>query len=196
MEQEKELNFWGEEWKDVVRFKGLHDTERYQISNYGRVRLWKPALKKWRIMKSACLTKDGTGYHYFTFKSNISWKVTRSRAVHRLVAEAFLPCPSEFHKFVIHLDYNKANNKALNLKWATQKMKTEHSKKSPKMLALRNGLTKQPKNQKLTSTDVIRLKKLLKRSDTPLYKIAKRFGITHTQLNRIRKGENWGHIKV
>ncbi len=26
--------------------------------------------------------------------------------------------------------------------------------------------------------------------------IAKEFGITHTQLNRIRSGENWGHVKV
>jgi LysM repeat protein len=43
---------------------------------------------------------------------------------------------------------------------------------------------------------VIRLKKKLLRSKNPLYKIAREFGITHTQLNRIRKGENWGHVKV
>jgi len=36
----------------------------------------------------------------------------------------------------------------------------------------------------------------LKRGKTKLYKIAKEFGITHTQLNRIRSGENWGHIKI
>ena len=26
--------------------------------------------------------------------------------------------------------------------------------------------------------------------------IAKQFGITHTQLNRIRTGEDWGHVEV
>jgi hypothetical protein len=26
--------------------------------------------------------------------------------------------------------------------------------------------------------------------------IAKQFGITHTQLNRIRSGENWGYVKI
>jgi hypothetical protein len=26
--------------------------------------------------------------------------------------------------------------------------------------------------------------------------IAKQFGITHTQLNRIRSGENWGYVKA
>ena len=26
--------------------------------------------------------------------------------------------------------------------------------------------------------------------------IAKQFGITHTQLNRIRSGENWGYVVV
>jgi hypothetical protein len=51
-------------------------------------------------------------------------------------------------------------------------------------------------NAKLSETDVIRLKKKLKRSKNKLYKIAKEFGITHTQLNRIRSGENWGHIHV
>ena len=49
---------------------------------------------------------------------------------------------------------------------------------------------------KLTETDVIRLKKKIQRGKNPLYKIAKEFGITHTQLNRIRKGENWGHIAI
>ena len=51
-------------------------------------------------------------------------------------------------------------------------------------------------NAKLTETQVIRLKKKLIRGKNPLYKIAKEFGITHTQLNRIRRGENWGHVKV
>jgi hypothetical protein len=26
--------------------------------------------------------------------------------------------------------------------------------------------------------------------------IAKQFGITHTQLNRIRSGENWGYVTI
>jgi len=36
----------------------------------------------------------------------------------------------------------------------------------------------------------------VRRGKNPLYKIAREFGITHTQLNRIRKGENWGHVTI
>ena len=51
-------------------------------------------------------------------------------------------------------------------------------------------------NAKLSETDVIRLKKKLRRGKNKLYKLAKEFGITHTQLNRIRSGENWGHVTI
>ena len=52
--------------------------------------------------------------------------------------------------------------------------------------------------RKLTSTQVIRIKKMLQRPDnkTRLVMIAKQFNITTQQLYRIRTGENWGHIKV
>src|SRR5690606_29513347 len=103
-------------------------------------------------------------------------------------------CPSEGHKFVIHLDFNKANNHYRNLKWVTQEELTEHNSRNPnvKNAARKSIIT----NQKLTETDVIRLKRKLQRGNNKLYKLAREFGITHTQLNRIRKGENWGHIKV
>ena len=48
--------------------------------------------------------------------------------VHRLVAKAFLPPPpSEKHTQVMHIDGDRANNGADNLKWVTQSESTQHS---------------------------------------------------------------------
>ena len=182
-------DYWNEEWKQI-QFKGLNEEEIYQISNYGRVRIYKKDKDEWKILKSA----NVKGYRYFTFKSNIDWKHKITKPLHRLVAELFCDQPTPVHKFVIHINYVKDNNFCKNLKWVTQEELTQHNVKNPTVIkSRRKGVIT---NSKLTETQVIRLKMKLKRSKNPLYKIAKEFGITHTQLNRIRSGENWGHIKV
>jgi len=78
----------------------------------------------------------------------------------------------------------------------TREEVNEHSRKSPRYKLALEKRKGEVTNAKLTETQVIRLKKKLKRGKNPLYKIAREFGITHTQLNRIRRGENWGHVKV
>jgi hypothetical protein len=183
------IEYWNEEWKQI-NFNGLNETEIYQISNYGRVRIYKTDQKNWKILKSA----NVKGYRYFTFKSNIDWKHKITKPLHRLVAELFCTKPSPDHKFVLHLNYIKDNNYYGNLKWCTQQELTQHNKLNPKVVkSHKKGIIT---NAKLTETEVMRLKLKLKRGKNKLYKIAKEFGITHTQLNRIRSGENWGHIKV
>ena len=184
-------NYWDEIWRPV-KFDGINENEKYEVSNYGRIRLYKNDLHDWKIMKTA----NVNGYQYYSFKSNISWKKRKTKCVHVLVAELFCTKPSEQHRNVIHEDFNKSNNYYRNLRWATNEEVNLHSRKSPfykEALIKRKG---EITNSKLTETEVIRLKKKLKRGKNPLYKIAKEFGITHTQLNRIRRGENWGHVKV
>lgn len=48
---------------------------------------------------------------------------------------------------------------------------------------------------KLTSTQVMHIKLLLKR-ERPLKQIAKQFDISEMQVWRIKSGENWSHIKI
>ena len=93
-------------------------------------------------------------------------------------------------QYVIHLDFDKNNNLVGNLKWVTKETMFAHQKINPNY---KRGVINY---SKLTETEVIRLKKKLARGKNKLYKLAKEFGITHTQLNRIRKGENWGHVKI
>jgi DNA-binding Xre family transcriptional regulator len=48
----------------------------------------------------------------------------------------------------------------------------------------------------LTEGKVMLIKQMLRSDKSRLKMIAKQFGITHTQLNRIRSGENWKQVKL
>lgn len=188
----EDLNFTHELWRRVS-FDGILETEEYEVSNQGRLRWFNPHIEEWEIMKQYI----GNGYRYAGFKTNDSVSRNRSlKAVHRIVAEAFCEKKSPKHRFVIHQNFNLLDNCAINLFWVNRKELTDHNRKNPRVQAALDKIKGKVTNSKLTETQVIRLKKKLKRSNNPLYKIAKEFGITHTQLNRIRKGENWGHIEV
>lgn len=119
---------------------------------------------------------------------------------HHLVAKSFLPEPVGKQVIIGHLDYDKLNNRADNLKWMTREEHTKHINQSPKVLAAKErrrlGLVApRDKGHKLDSTQVLHIKKLLKKGWTQK-KIAKNFGITDMQVSRIKRGENWGHVKL
>jgi len=181
-----------EVWKKLD-FEGLKPDEKYEISNYGRLRHWYPKLNDWKIMKQSTVR----GYKYFMwFKSVDGWDNKIKKIVHRLVAEAFCEKEDEDFDFVIHLDHDKANNYYKNLKWVTRMQMTEHNQSNPRVMASHAARKGRINNSKLTEADVIRLKRKIKRGKVRLYKLAEEFGITHTQLNRIRKGQNWAHVKL
>jgi hypothetical protein len=188
-----EKTFWDEAWKPV-QFDGIDQNEQYQISNYGRVRRFDRKIKGWKIHRPA----NVNGYAYFSFRTVIqpNGRNRITKSLHRLVAEAYLGMPKDDCTNVIHKDFDKWNNYFQNLRWATKAEMFVHSRKSPRTALAIERRKGEITNSKLTATDVMRLKKKLKRGKNPLYKIAKEFGITHTQLNRIRRGENWSHIKI
>ena len=185
--------YWDEKWKPVY-FKGIDPDEKYEISNYGRIRRFNPKSKDWKIHNPS----NVNGYAYFSFRTDQQggFRNRITKSLHRLVAESFIGPPKGDCNNVIHKDFDKWNNNVSNLTWVTKKDMFAHSRKSPRTAAAIERRKGEITNAKLTETDVIRLKKKLRRGKNPLYKIAKEFGITHTQLNRIRRGENWAHIKI
>lgn len=119
--------------------------------------------------------------------------------IHRLVADYFLRKPTSNQTIVGHLDFDRLNNKASNLKWMTPDENYEHQKSSPHVIKERIERRKRLRNpsatNKLTIDTVKQLKKQLKQG-TPMKELIKTFKVTGTQINRIKKGENWADVKA
>lgn len=193
MTQSSKLKYYrGETWKDIPFPKGAL-RKNYAISNFGRVVSYDDDIENGRLMKCGLVG----GYPAFRPKPFGKYK---TYYVHRLVGEAFLECPSEAHTYIIHLDFDKENNRVENLKWATTREMQLHQQNSPLVIESRERrkLIKPQKGHKLTATDVMRIKKMIfnPKRRTRMKIIAKQFGISEMQLYRIKNGENWGHVKI
>ena len=105
-----------EVWKDIKNYEG-----HYQVSNYGRIKSVdklvnsglknnKKVLKKGKILK---LFKMSNGYLVVGLCNG---ETQKSKSVHRLVAEAFIPNLNNY-KNINHKDENKENNNVSNLEW-------------------------------------------------------------------------------
>ena len=95
----------GEVWKDICGFSG-----KYKISNYGRVKSFK--YYKAHILRTQLNNK---GYERVSLS-----KAGRARyyLVHRLVAQHFVANDNPEEKNTVdHIDGNKENNTASNLRW-------------------------------------------------------------------------------
>lgn len=75
-------------------------------------------------------------------------------AVHRLVAETFLPKPRGFN-VVNHIDGDKSNNKVSNLEWTNHRGNSKHygEKLAPKYKLTREKMKKDSMNAKLSVLD-------------------------------------------
>lgn len=82
-------------------WKPIQDLPGYSVSNRGRVR------------------KDSTGQIMVLSKNGGYCRITISKHVHRLVAEAFIDRPDGEKCWVDHIDGNRSNNDVSNLRWVT-----------------------------------------------------------------------------
>ncbi len=170
-----------EAWKEIS-FETALAHPKYEVSNRGRIKSFANDKNSGKIIKGS----DVNGYRSIMvrFKGGL----VQSYYVHRLVAQYFLSKDHSDQYYVIHLDYDKKNNDCYNLKWVTEKELIDHNNINPAVLRKRST------GYKLNESKVKAIKRLLDGKKTRLSQIAKRFGISHTQLNRIRSGENWGHV--
>jgi hypothetical protein len=186
----------GEEFKQIIIEHPLQ--KKYAVSNHGRIISYTDDFLSGREIK--CPKTEG--FPAFRYKINDNGKIiTKGFLVYKLVAQYFIPNDNPERTMVIHLDYSKDNDRVENLVWATRREQIDFQSKNPNVIANKARIiefNKKADGAKLTSTQVIRIKKMLQRPDnkTRLVMIAKQFNITTQQLYRIRTGENWGHIKV
>ena len=112
-----------EVWKDVAGYEGY-----YQVSNEGRVRSvdrYVNSRNGKRLSKGKLLRpkQNVDGYLCLTLSKKNQISLVR---VNRLVAEAFIDNPDEL-PVVNHIDRNKINNNADNLKWCTVEYNARYS---------------------------------------------------------------------
>lgn len=185
-------SFPDEQWRKL-NFEPNALRLNYAVSNFGRLVSFSDDLKEGKLLKGGLLG----GYPTFVCRP---YGKSKTIYIHKLIAEYFLEKPSEDHIYVIHLDYKKTNNHTRNLMWATKEEMEAHQQNSPFVLQSREKRRHQrpTKGHKLTTTDVIRIKKRIfdPNRKTRYRLIAKQFGISEMQLYRIKSGENWGHVTL
>lgn len=182
-------DFVGELWQQI-NFKGTTKGKKYYISNFGRTKSVDKFSGKETVMKATMLK---TGFPKITYRLQ---EGCESVYPHKMVAEYFIPKPTQDHNHVIHVDMNRNNNSIKNLKWVTEEQRKEHNRKRAQVFGYdKKEHIRGVGNYKLTEAKVAIIKKQLFTGKTRRTMIAKRFGITLTQIKRIEKGENWANVK-
>lgn len=114
-------------WKPIPEYNN-----RYEISTNGQVRRKK--LNNEYTYLSASLQDDG----YMRVLLSSKDQKIKFVAIHRLIAEAFIPNP-ENKKYVIHQDRNKQHNDISNLSWATWEERKLFNKDNPNYFKRNNS---------------------------------------------------------
>lgn len=178
-----------EHWKLVEFDDKVLDEEYFMVSSHGRLKKLVSADDTDGKLKTPNLI-----HGYPRVEIRLKSGTRSARYLHKLIAEAFIKKPNDSCVSVVHMDYDKANNHISNLKWVTKAERYAHQQKNPIYENKENRIT----NCKLNAGRVKIIKKKLMDPNrkTRLKIIAKQFGVTTMQLQRIKTGENWGHVKI
>ena len=183
-------------WKSVKGYEGL-----YEVSNKGRIRSLDQVqhrsngfvmcefLVKGRILKPFKTGNKNKG-QYLTVNLH-KQNTDCQKKVHRLVAEAFIPNPNNYPQ-VDHVDGNKLNNDVNNLDWVTN----EENMKRSWNIGLRTYYGENNHKAKLTKEQVTEIRNTYIKGDS-VYgakPLAKKYGVSSTNIRQIVKGEIWKKI--
>jgi hypothetical protein len=180
----------GELWKPL-KFKGAQSMRnKYAISSHGRAASYKEDVLADGKLLNGSLT---SGYRSLNLRLH---EGNTTLYLHREVAKLFNPKPSPKQKYVVHLNHEKTDNRAKNLKWATQKEVIEHQQKSPQRKEYKKSQVSRKNGLKLNESQVKNIKAILANPRRKLThkQIAEKFNISPMTVYRIKSGENWSGI--
>jgi hypothetical protein len=187
MQDNKVKSFWNEKWAKVD-FGRETKLCNYMISNYGRIKSIEKASGSEKLLRGA-KARGGLVMLNQKLKDNSVGIVY----IHRFVAENFVDRPnSEDYDYILHKDYDKANNKWNNLVWATEAEWKAYQKANPN----RKERKPRTRNYKLTETQVRMMKRMLIRGKTKRKIIARKFGVSENCAYKIEKGIRWAHVNI
>lgn len=175
---------WEEEWRPITGSPG------YEVSNFGNVRsFYRAGNYKNKMADRGRLLKQNpnpAGYLGVAIKVDGSY---RTRAVHRLVTEAFIgQCPEGLE--VAHLNGDKTDNREVNLRYVTHAENESH-----KIVHGTTGAGELNSMAKLQGWQVAEIKYLASKS-IPQGKIASLFDLSHKAVSAITSGSAWADEPV
>jgi len=185
--EKKVKDLRNEQWKKI-KTPVPSNRVNYYISNKGRL---KSVSKKDKSEYLLNPSPDRQGY----MRSSVKLE-DRNYAiyVHNQVAKYWSKKAKKNETKYIHKDLDRSNNKPNNVLWVTE----EKWKKYIKARAEKYGFVAHRKGgkPKLTVKQVAQIKKYLAKGKMMKKKIAEKFDVSHTQINRIESGENWSQVKA
>jgi hypothetical protein len=171
-----------ETWRPIEGFAGLYD-----VSDAGRVvslafRNGRVARRERRLVLRP--TRNPSGY---LMVSLCRGGVVHTRAIHRLVAAAFLEArPSPAHQ-IAHLNGDAADARACNLAWVTASENERHKiGHGTQVHGERSYLAK------LTESDVVAMREA-RAAGASLRELMVRFGMSRGGVADICRGRCWTH---
>jgi hypothetical protein len=177
----KPLEFPG--WKQLRK--------KYAVSSHGRVVSYISDIHEDGKLLNGSIT---TGYRTLNLHRSGS---NGTLYIHREVARVFLRKSSPKQKYVIHQNFDKLDNGAKNLRWASLEEMVQHQQKSPAKIAYKKVQANRTQGLKLSISDVRSIKKTLssRTNAVPIKKLAEKYGVSEMTLYRIKSGENWSRVK-
>ena len=178
-----------EEWKPI-KIKGQNSLRnKYAVSSNGRAASFTDEITNGKLLSGS--TTSG----YRTLNLHIEGE-NGTLYIHREVAKLFCPKNTQNKKFVIHINHDKSDNRAKNLKWVSQKEAIDHQQKSPSKLAYKEAQASKTKGLKLTLAQVKAIKTTLENPRRKLShkQIAEKYGISEMTIYRIKSGESWSRV--
>lgn len=159
----------------------LTECPNYAVSNQGRVKRISPA----RGSRPGQIIKPHLhrfGYYYVSLSQN-DRRITRR--VNRLVCEAFHgPAPAPDWQ-AAHIDGDRRNNAASNLRWATRDENEKDKDRHGSRVCGENH-----RNSKLTADTVLKI-----RADSRPHKsIASEFGVSVSLISQVKRRVVWHHV--
>ncbi len=168
-------------WRPVICAPG------YSVSNTGRIRRDLPGQG---AVAGKVLTPIVTGKGYTSIDFSICNKRMRAQ-VHRVVATAFLGSQPLGKPVVDHLNFKRADNRAVNLEWVSYAENNARVRRAGRY-APNPVRGEQHPRSKLTEGDVRQILRLYGRESQRA--IARRFGISKTVIRLIHQRKSWAHV--
>lgn len=164
-----------EEWTEVMGFVS------YEISTCGNIR--RKLADGYRYNQPSLNKQRG-----YLYASTVDQAARKNWAIHRLVAESFLP-RVEGKNYVNHIDGNKLNNRLDNLEWCTHQENIDHARANG---LITDAKVRRWKMSKLTLQQVVGIKHL--RGSLSYHQIARLYNTNYSNVAHIMRGSRWGDV--